>query len=132
MPSTSIQWGLATLLALASFHSSAQQATAQQPQAGDAPTVSTSVAPIALAGREAAAVTTASAPDAWGGPRTGREATLSDRVVDYRIHATLDPVKHTIEGRQKLTWRNRSGRPVDAVYLQHGLHRDAPVGHRLP
>ena len=128
MPSTASQWGLATLLALASFHSSAQQATAQQPQAGDAPTVSTSVAPIALAGREAAAVTTASAPEAWGGPRTGREATLSDRVVDYRIHATLDPVKHTIEGRQKLTWRNRSGRPVDAVYLHLYLNAFAGPG----
>ena len=128
MPSTSIQWGLATLLALASFHASARQATAQQPQAGDAPTVSTSVAPIALAGREAAAVTTASAPDAWGGPRTGREATLSDRVVGYRIHATLDPVKHTLEGRQKLTWRNRSDRPVDAVYLHLYLNAFAGPG----
>ena len=54
---------------------------------------------------------------AWGGPRTGSEATLSDRVVSYRIHARLDPLAHTIEGRQQLTWRNRSAREVRAVYL---------------
>ncbi|MGH8032598.1 MAG: M1 family metallopeptidase, partial [Luteimonas sp.] len=55
--------------------------------------------------------------DAWGGPRSGSEPTLSDRVVDYRIDATLDPVKHTVDGRQTLTWRNRSAQPVCAVYL---------------
>ena len=59
----------------------------------------------------------ASAPDAWGGPRTGDEATLSDRVVTYRIEATLDPKKHTVAGKQQLTWRNRSNVPVKSVYL---------------
>lgn len=72
---------------------------------------------IPLAGADAGAVDTPSAANAWGGPRTGKEATLSDRVVDYRIHATLDPDKHTIDGRQQLTWRNRSAQPVCAVYL---------------
>lgn len=72
---------------------------------------------IPFAGANAAAVDTASAPDAWGGPRTGSEPTLSDRVVDYRIDATLDPVKHTVDGRQRLTWRNRSAQPVCALYL---------------
>ena len=72
---------------------------------------------IALALPHAAAVTTPSAPDAWGGMRKGDEATLSDRVVGYRIDATLDPVKHTVTGQQKLTWRNRSSQPVASVYL---------------
>jgi len=72
---------------------------------------------IALAGANAGAVRVASSPQAWGGPRSGAEATLSDRVVDYRIHARLDPVAHTIEGRQQLTWRNRSALAVRAVYL---------------
>ncbi|UUZ50044.1 hypothetical protein LP420_08400 [Massilia sp. B-10] len=63
------------------------------------------------------AVTVPSAPDAWGGPRTGKEATLSDRVVSYAINATLDPVKHTVTGRQKLTWRNRSKTDVRSVYV---------------
>jgi hypothetical protein len=72
---------------------------------------------IALALPNAAAVTTPSAPDAWGGPRSGREATLSDRVADYRIDATLDPVKHTVTGREQLTWRNRSSQSVRSVYL---------------
>ena len=65
----------------------------------------------------AAAVRVASAANAWGGARTGRESTLSDRVVDYTIEARLDPIAHTIDGRQRLTWRNRSDRAVDAVYL---------------
>ncbi|MEO7496679.1 MAG: M1 family metallopeptidase, partial [Massilia sp.] len=72
---------------------------------------------IALAPAEAAAVTTPSAADAWGGERRGTEPTLSDRVVDYDIAATLDPIRHTIDGKQKLRWRNRSAREVKSVYL---------------
>jgi hypothetical protein len=65
----------------------------------------------------AAAVQTPSAPNAWGGPRTGNETTLSDRVVRYEIDAKLDPKNHVVDGEEKLTWRNRSDRPVAAVYL---------------
>jgi hypothetical protein len=72
---------------------------------------------IALAPGKALAVTAPSAADAWGGPRSGLEATLSDRVVDYHIEASLDPVRHTVTGRQKLTWRNRSKVEVRSVYL---------------
>jgi hypothetical protein len=72
---------------------------------------------IPFAAPDAATVRVPSAADAWGGPRTGNEPTLSDRVVKYRIQATLDPVKHTVTGKQQLTWRNRSDRPVSAVYL---------------
>jgi hypothetical protein len=72
---------------------------------------------IALAAADAAAVRVASAPQAWGGIRTGQEATLSDRVASYRIQATLDPVKHLIDGKEQLTWRNRSAVPVRSVYL---------------
>ena len=72
---------------------------------------------IPLAGAEAAAVAVPSAPDAWGGPRAADAATLSDRVVKYSIDATLDPGKHTVTGRQQLTWRNRSAQPVCSVYL---------------
>lgn len=35
----------------------------------------------------------------------------------YRIRATLDPVRHTISGRQWLTWHNPSPLPVCTVYL---------------
>jgi hypothetical protein len=72
---------------------------------------------IALAAPNAAAVTTPSAPGAWGGPRTGLEPTLSDRVVAYRIDATLDPARHTVAGKEQLSWRNRSTVPVKSVYL---------------
>ncbi|GGX91642.1 M1 family peptidase [Massilia dura] len=72
---------------------------------------------IPFAPPHAAAVATPSSPGAWGGIRTGTEATLSDRVANYRIEATLDPVRHTIDGRQQLAWRNRSDRTVHSVYL---------------
>lgn len=72
---------------------------------------------IPLAGATAAAVTVPSAADAWGGARSGKEATLSERVVNYRIDATLDPVKHTVTAHQVLNWRNRSARSVRSVYL---------------
>ncbi|MES2901092.1 MAG: M1 family metallopeptidase [Pseudomonadota bacterium] len=72
---------------------------------------------IGFAPAGAGAVATPSAATAWGGVRSGQEATLSDRVVNYQIEATLDPVKHTVDGKQKLTWRNRSALPVSSVYL---------------
>lgn len=72
---------------------------------------------IPLAPASAGAVRMPSAPEAWGGPRTGEEATLSDQVVSYVIEAKLDPEKHTVEGRQRLTWRNRSEVSIGSVYL---------------
>jgi len=72
---------------------------------------------IALAAPDAAAITVPSAATAWGGMRSSEQATLSDRVVGYRIEATLDPDKHLIQGRQALTWRNRSAVPVKSVYV---------------
>jgi len=82
-----------------------------------APAAPPAVDDVAMAPANAAAVRTPSAPDAWGGPRTGSEATLSDRVASYRIDATLDPVRHTVDARQQLTWRNRSGQAIRSVYL---------------
>ncbi|MFT4257791.1 MAG: M1 family metallopeptidase [Pseudoxanthomonas sp.] len=77
----------------------------------------TACADIPFADADAAAVSVPSAADAWGGPRADDAPTLSDRVVRYQIDATLDPDKHTLDGRQTLTWRNRSAQPVCAVYL---------------
>jgi hypothetical protein len=91
------------------------------PAASAATAAATAPAPgadgIPLAAAHAAAVTVPSSPDAWGGPRSGNEPTLSDRVVHYDIDATLDPLKHGVSGREKLTWRNRSAVPVKSVYL---------------
>ena len=72
---------------------------------------------IPLAGADAGAVRTPSAADAWGGERSNDAATLSNRVVSYSIDAELDPVKHTIAGKQTLTWRNRSAQPVCSIYM---------------
>ncbi len=90
---------------------------AQNAGVAAAPAATPSLDGIALADVKASAVKTPSALDAWGGARTGNEATLSDRVVHYDIDATLDPVKHTVTGKEKLTWRNRSAVPVRSVYL---------------
>ena len=72
---------------------------------------------IPFAPADAAAVKLPSAANAWGGVRSGLEPTLSERVADYQIDATLDPVRHTVTGKQKLTWRNRSTLTVRSVYL---------------
>ena len=75
------------------------------------------VADIPLASPDARAIREASAADAWGGPRQPGDATLSDRVVAYDIDVELDPEKHTLDGKQKLTWRNRSNVAVGSIYL---------------
>ncbi len=72
---------------------------------------------VEVAGADAGSVRVPSAPGAWGGPRTGKEPTLSDRVADYDIRAVLDPAKHTLNGTEKLTWRNRSDVSIRSVYL---------------
>src|SRR5438067_2000482 len=72
---------------------------------------------IPVVGAEAGPVRVPSAPEAWGGARTGNEPTLSERVADYRLEAVLDPVKHTVEGKEQLTWRNRSARTVRSLYF---------------
>jgi hypothetical protein len=83
---------------------------------------------VPFASPRAAAVTTPSAPDAWGGPRRGDEPTLSDRVVKYEIAATLDPRQHTVDGQEKLTWRNRSDRTIRAIFLHLYLNAFAGPG----
>ncbi|MEO7072598.1 MAG: M1 family metallopeptidase [Rhodanobacter sp.] len=72
---------------------------------------------IPFAAADAAAPRVESAPTAWGGERTGNESTLSDRVVTYTIHAELDAARHSVTGKQHMTWRNRSDQPVGAVYF---------------
>jgi hypothetical protein len=72
---------------------------------------------IPFASPHAAAELVPSAPNAWGGVRTGSETTLSDRVVKYEIDASLDPKAHRVSGHERLTWRNRSDRRVHSVYL---------------
>ncbi|MEO5830767.1 MAG: M1 family metallopeptidase [Rhodanobacter sp.] len=83
-----------------------------------APSSASSVAAgIPFVAPNAANIQVPSAPDAWGGPRGDHPATLSDQVVSYAIQATLDPLKHTVDARQTMTWRNRSNQPVSKIYL---------------
>lgn len=93
------------------------RAWAQAPEPSEAAVAAAPIAQIALAAPDAAAVREPSHADAWGGARTGAEATLSDRVVSYAIEASLDPEAHTMQGSQRLTWRNRSAQPMASVYL---------------
>ncbi|HEX7339054.1 MAG TPA: M1 family metallopeptidase [Rhodanobacteraceae bacterium] len=84
--------------------------------AASAPAVA-STAPIPFVSAHAANFKVASAPDAWGGPRTASDTTLSDEVVSYTIHASLDPTRHTVDATERMTWHNRSKRPVSKVYF---------------
>ncbi|HZJ66987.1 MAG TPA: M1 family metallopeptidase [Kofleriaceae bacterium] len=77
---------------------------------------------IRVAGWDAGAVRVPSAPGAWGGQRTGSEPTLSERVASYELRAVLDPAKHTIEGTEKLRWKNRSEVAVRTIYLHTYLN----------
>jgi hypothetical protein len=72
---------------------------------------------IPFVSAHAAAPVGPSAAQAWGGERSGSEATLSDRVVSYHIDAELDAAKHAVTGKEHMTWRNRSDRPVSHVYF---------------
>lgn len=63
-----------------------------------------------------------SAPNAWGGPRTAKDKTLSDRITTYAIQASLDPDKHTVSAHEHMTWRNRSNLPIHAVYFHMYLN----------
>jgi hypothetical protein len=67
-----------------------------------------------VAGASAGAVRVPSSESAWGGVR-GAEGPL--RLADYDLEATLDPGRHTVEGIERLTWRNRSARPVGELYV---------------
>lgn len=74
------------------------------------------------------------------------------RVVDYEIDARYDEPEHTIEGRARITWRNRGPRAVDEIpfhlymngfraedtawmrqargsHRSHGQDHDAPWGY---
>jgi hypothetical protein len=74
-------------------------------------------ADIPFASAHASGTNVPSAASAWGGERTGKEATLSDRVVSYRINAELDAAKHAVTASEHMTWRNRSDRAVSRVYF---------------
>ncbi|HET6204245.1 MAG TPA: M1 family metallopeptidase [Planctomycetota bacterium] len=43
--------------------------------------------------------------------------TQSDRVVSYRIEATLDPKEKKVRGRERVTWRNNSPGPVGDLWF---------------
>ena len=75
---------------------------------------------IEVAGWDAGATRTASAPGAWGGerPSFGNDGQpLSERVASYELKATLDPQAHTVEGSEHLRWKNRSDLPVKSLYF---------------
>lgn len=73
----------------------------------------TLLAAIELSGASAGAVRTPSSERAFGGVR----AQGPERVADYDLEAVLDPVRHTVEGKERLTWKNRSAEPVRALYV---------------
>src|SRR3954465_13095639 len=99
-----------------------------EPPAPPGKTETSSPDGIPLAGIGAGAVRVPSSAEAWGGVRTGSEKALSDRVADYRIEAVLDPVQHTIDGKERLTWRNRSAVAVRSLYFHLYLNAFEGMG----
>src|SRR5919204_1814266 len=67
-----------------------------------------------IAGTSAGAVRVPSSASAWGGVREGKGP---QHVADYDLEARLDPVRHTVEGRERLTWRNRSRETIRELYV---------------
>ena len=120
--------GVASLLVVAlTLHAGgvtvAEQGSSAAPMArADGRQNSASLDGIPMADPHAAFVTAPSAPNAWGGARTGTEPTLSERVADYTVSAALDPVKHTVDGQERLVWHNRSNREIRSVYLHMYLN----------
>jgi hypothetical protein len=100
----------------------------KQPAAAPTAPAPSTTAPIPMASPVAAAPTVPSAPNAWGGQRTGTEPTLSDRVVSYSIDADLDAPHHAVTGKEHMTWRNRSDRAVSQVYFHMYLNGFANEG----
>jgi hypothetical protein len=41
----------------------------------------------------------------------------ADDVVDYKLRASLDPVRHTVHGEGTITWRNTSSVPVKELWV---------------
>ena len=113
---------LSTSLTIAPTQNPTAPTAAATAAAPSATPVNGSLDGIPMASPHAAFVRQPSSPDAWGGARTGKDATLSDRVVNYDISASLDPVHHTVDGQEKLTWRNRSNREVRSIYLHMYLN----------
>src|SRR3954471_4822081 len=68
---------------------------------------------IGVAGPSAGAVRVPSSERAWGGVRERGP----ERVADYDLSAVLDPFKHTLVGKERLVWRNRSSEPVSSLYV---------------
>src|SRR5690349_18880368 len=68
---------------------------------------------IGLASGSAGAVRVPSSSAAFGGVREQGP----EHVADYELEATLDPVRHTVEGKERLTWRNRSAETISSLYL---------------
>jgi hypothetical protein len=68
---------------------------------------------IGVASGSAGAVRVPSGERAWGGIREAGP----ERVADYELEATLDPVRHTVEGKERLIWKNRSDEPISSLYV---------------
>jgi hypothetical protein len=82
----------------------------------------TTIAIALLAGacafaRDGGAEDAAQAPAAQASASATPMAAHPDKVVDYVLHATLDPVTHTVHGTGTVLWKNVSSKPVSEMWL---------------
>jgi hypothetical protein len=71
-------------------------------------------APAPAASAPAASAPAASAPARLVIPRLPERA---PRTADYTIHVELDPQRHTLTGKETITWRNPSDAPASELWL---------------
>ncbi|HET7784668.1 MAG TPA: M1 family metallopeptidase [Myxococcales bacterium] len=68
---------------------------------------------VEVAGASAGAVRVPSSDRAFGGVREDGP----EPVANYDLQATLDPVRHTVEGKERLSWKNRSAETISSLYV---------------
>src|SRR5258708_1125024 len=69
---------------------------------------------VEVAGWSAGGVGTARSDGGWGG---GRGNKGPEDVANYNLEAVLDAERHTVEGKERLVWRNRSKEAIGSVYV---------------
>jgi hypothetical protein len=82
--------------------------------AGAAPAPGAPPAPASAPASTPAASAPASAPLPLTIPRLPERA---PRTADYTIHVELDPERHTLTGKETITWRNPTDAPASELWL---------------
>ncbi|MBL8605759.1 MAG: M1 family metallopeptidase [Myxococcales bacterium] len=96
------------------------------------------LASVALADDRAPAGAPSLPPEDTSIARASTDAAMAahaERVVDYTLRATLDPVAHTVHGEGTIRWTNASAAPVSELWLHlymNAFKNESSVWQRQP